>query len=50
MIINLCQWFHCTPAVAEEMDTDVIRLLHIYNRGRKEETPEESYDDYGEYY
>jgi len=53
MIINLCQWFHCTPAEAMEMDADVIRMLNIYNRGRKEDMPESSeYDDYEaeEYY
>lgn len=50
MIINLCQWFHCTPDVAMEMDASVIQLLHIYNRGRKDDTPEGSesdeYEDY----
>ncbi len=49
MIINLCQWFHCTPDVAMEMDAEVIRLLNIYNRGRKEDYPEES-EEYDEYY
>jgi hypothetical protein len=29
--------FHCTPAVAEEMDIEVIRLLRIVELGTKRE-------------
>jgi hypothetical protein len=40
MILGLCDRFHCTPDVAWQMDTSVVRLLQIEALGRRREVGE----------